>query len=111
MILLMRTLLNVPTLVPAGPRNLAPSLRKNGALRMSRMVTPAKVMSSIGPPSTVSSAKPRQVSNTQLVIVMFLNPPFDSVPHLIRPVGCPALASVRLKVPSSIAPSAKPPVR
>jgi hypothetical protein len=48
--------------------------------------------------STLSSAKPRQLSKKQSPMVMFLKPPFDSVPHLIRPVGCPALASTRLKV-------------
>jgi hypothetical protein len=39
---------------------------------------------------------------------MFLNPQFDPVPHLIRPVGCPALASVRLKVPSILIPGTLP---
>ena len=37
--------------------------------------------------STDSRARPRQKSNTQLETVMFLNPPLDSVPNLMRPVG------------------------
>ena len=44
-------------------------------------------------PSTVSSAKPRQPSNTQLEMVMFLKPPLDSVPHLMRPVPTRPLGS------------------
>jgi hypothetical protein len=31
-------------------------------------------------------AKPWQPSKTQFETVMFLNPPFDSVPNLMRPV-------------------------
>ena len=41
---------------------------------------------SITPPSTLSIARPWQSSNRQFVIAIFLNPPFDSVPNLIRPV-------------------------
>ena len=58
-----------------------------GVLVQSRMVTPVKVISSSKAPSTLSSANPRQPSKTQFEIVMFLKPPFDSVPHLMRPVG------------------------
>ena len=58
-------------------------LRKNGASHMLRMTMLVNVMSSIGPPSTLSRAKPRQFSNTQLPITMFLKPPVNSVPHLI----------------------------
>ncbi len=86
--LLISTRLSVPTGVPAGPRRRDPSRKNSGALRMSRIVTPVTVMSSMMPPSTVSSARPRQLSNTQFAIAMFLNPPFDSVPNLMRPVRC-----------------------
>ena len=108
--LLIVTRRNAPTLIPGGPRSRAPSRRKNGALRISRITMPVKVTFSIHPPSTLSSAKPRQPSKRQLPMKTFLNPPFDSVPHLIRPVGCPPLALARLQVPSSMVPSAKAPV-
>lgn len=50
--------------------------------------------------------KPSQPSNTQFEIVMFLNPPLDSVPHLMRPVwGARELAGSFLKVPPSTAPT------
>ena len=48
---------------------------------------------------------------TQFEIVMFLKPPFDSVPNLIRPVGpsrSGARSCVRLKVPSRNEPTSKP---
>ena len=77
----------VPTGTPAGPRMRLARRRNNGVLVQSRMVTPLKVISSSKAPSTLSSAKPRQPSKTQFEMVMFLNPPFDSVPHLMRPVG------------------------
>ena len=69
------------------------------------MVIPVKVMSSQTAPSTVSSAKPRQLSKTQFEMVMFLKPPLDSVPNLIRPMGCLNSGPNRLKVPSSNVPS------
>ena len=50
------------------------------------MAMPVKVMSSTIAPSTDSSAKPWQLSKTQLEMVMFLKPPLDSVPSLMRPV-------------------------
>ena len=81
-----------------------------GQFEVAPVVQSRSFGSGTGRQTTLSSAKPRQLSKTQLPMVMFLKPPFDSVPHLIRPVGCPALASTRLKVPSSIVPSAKPPV-
>ena len=52
------------------------------------MVMLVMAMSSSRAPSTVSSARPWQPSKTQLETVMFLKPPFDSVPNLMRPVPC-----------------------
>src|SRR5213076_3264955 len=83
----MLTRLNAPIGVPCGPRIRLPSLRKKGELLMSRIVMLLIVTSSSNPPSTVSSASPRQYSKTQFEIVIFLNPPLDSVPNLMRPVG------------------------
>ena len=68
------------------------------------------VMSSKMAPSTVSSAKPWHFSKTQFDIVMFLNPPFDSVPNLMRPVPQPPLRFISFHVPSSTLPSSYPPV-
>ena len=54
------------------------------------------------------SARPRERWNTTFEIVMFLNPPFDSVPNLIRPVGpsrSGAAVVVRPYVPSSTVPT------
>ena len=70
---------------------------------MSRIVMLLMETSSSDPPSTSSSASPWQKSKTQLEMVMFLNPPLDSVPNLMRPGrgSCP----VRLKVPSRKLPS------
>ena len=62
---------------------------KIGLLPHSRIVRLATAIPSMLPPSTASNARPRQWSKTQLAIVMFLNPPEDSVPHLMRPVGPP----------------------
>ena len=53
---------------------------------MPRMEMFEMVMSSQRAPSSLSSAMPSHSSKTQLEMVMFLKPPFDSVPHLIRPV-------------------------
>ena len=82
--------------VPFGPRSRAPSLRKIGQLIMSRIVRFVTVKSSSSAPSTVSRHSPWQPSKTQFEIVTFLNPPFDSVPHLIRPVP-PILPSASLR--------------
>ena len=73
---------------------------------MSRMVMLVIAMSSSSAPSTVSSARPWQPSKTQLETVMFLKPPFDSVPSLMRPVP-PTLpgASNFFQVPSRTVPS------
>jgi hypothetical protein len=57
-----------------------------GALPMSRIVILDMVTSSSKAPSTVSNARPRQYSKTQLVMVIFLKPPLDSVPNFILPV-------------------------
>ena len=84
---LMRTRLIEPICAPAGPRSRAPSRRNKGEVRTSRMVMPTTLISSSTPPSTLSSARPRELSNTQFAIAMFLNPPFDTVPNLMRPVG------------------------
>ena len=51
-----------------------------------RMVRLLIVTSSSQPPSTVSSASPRQYSKMTLEIAILRNPPFDSVPNLTRPV-------------------------
>src|SRR5271156_591413 len=107
----MITLFSVPTGTPLGPRIRVPNRKKIGEFRISRIVTPVNVISSSSAPSTDSSANPRQLSNTQFEIVMFLNPPFDSVPHLIRPVGATLKsAGQRLYVPSNIVPSTYVPV-
>jgi hypothetical protein len=46
-----------------------------------------------------------------LPIAIFLKPPFDSVPHLMRPVGSPGSVLVnRLNIPSNIVPTCHPPV-
>src|SRR5215469_10819375 len=67
--------------------------------------------SSISAPSTLSIASPLHPSNTQFETVMFLNPPFDSVPNLIRPVRKAFASSAsRVHVPSSIRPSSKLPL-
>src|ERR1700756_1914404 len=103
--LLIITRFSVPTGTPAGPRMRLPSRRNSGVLVQSRMVTPVKVISSSRAPSTLSSANPRHPSKTQFEMVMFLNPPFDSVPHLMRPVGFNLEpAGHRFQVPSSIEP-------
>jgi hypothetical protein len=109
--LLIDTRRSVPTGVPAGPRIRLASRRKNGALDTSRIVTFETVTSSSAAPSTVSSARPRERVNTMFEIVMFLNPPFDSVPSLMRPVGpsrSGAATEVRPYVPSSTVPTSKP---
>src|ERR1700731_2692557 len=103
---------SVPTGTPDGPRIRRPRRKNIGVLAQSLIVTPVKVMSSRIAPSTVSNAKPRQPSNTQLEIVMFLKPPFDSVPHLMRPVGLVILESAcqRFQGPSRVVPSSYAPV-
>src|SRR5580692_5436510 len=53
-------------------------------------------------------ASPREHSNTQFVIATDLNPPFDSVPNLIRPVGAGLPAASWRRVPSSRVPSSYP---
>ena len=67
------------------------------------MAMPVKVMSSTIAPSTDSSAKPWQLSKTQLEMVMFLKPPLDSVPSLMRPVPHVrfGLMVIGFQVPSS----------
>ena len=63
-----------------------PASRKSARLYTSRIVMFVQVTSSTIAPSTLSIASPLHPSNTQFETVMFLNPPFDSVPNLIRPV-------------------------
>src|ERR1700722_3444367 len=78
---------------------------------MCRMVILLTATSSSGPPSTVSSASPRQLSKTQLLILIFLKPPLDSVPNLIRPVGpsgCNFEINTGSHVPSSNMPTIYP---
>src|SRR5579884_3369676 len=77
---------NRPTAVPRGPRKRAPRRRNSGAEVILRIVTLVTAMFSSSAPSTLSSARPWQPSKRQLAMVMFSKPPFDSVPHLIRPV-------------------------
>src|SRR5581483_9762149 len=92
-------------------RILAPSRTKIGASTVSRMLIFVHVTSSITAPSTLSMLNPRQPSKTQLETVMFLKPPLDSVPNLIRPVrGTFASSANFLKLPSSSAPSSKLPL-
>src|SRR5580658_1196686 len=62
------------------------------------------VMFSMIPPSTSSSAKPRQLRNVQLLTEQLRKPPVASVPNLIRPV----FDLLGFIVPSSNVPSAKP---
>ena len=78
--------LMLPTLVPAGPRSRAPRRMKMGELATWRIVMFEIAMSSMCEPSTLSMAMPRESSNTQFVMVIFLKSPFDSVPSLMRPV-------------------------
>ena len=85
--LLISTRRSVPIAASFGPRIREPSRRNIGACVMSRIVMLLNVMSSTIAPSTVSSAKPRQLSKTQFEMVMLRKPPFDSVPHLMRPVA------------------------
>ncbi len=68
---------------------------------MLRIAMLLKTMSSTMAPSAVSSAKPLQLSKTQFDMVMLRNPPFDSVPHLMRPVARPA-NDERHRLPRSI---------
>ena len=84
--LLMLTRRIAPTGGSSGPRRRLPRRMKIGELQTSRMVMLEIVTSSMIAPSTLSIARPRQSSKTQLEIVMFLKPPLDSVPNLMRPV-------------------------
>src|SRR6185312_6259356 len=95
-----------PGVIPCGPRILDPSRKNKGECTTPRIVMLVIAMSSTCAPSTVSSAKPRQLSKMQLEIVIFLQPPLDSVPHLILPIGArkPIGYCMRLKVPSSNVP-------
>src|ERR1039458_7515041 len=85
--LLMLTRLTVPIGVPSGARMRLPRRMKIGALDTSRMVMFETVTSSVCAPSTLSSASPREVSNTMLEMAILRKSPSDSVPILIRPVG------------------------
>src|ERR1035441_2359660 len=82
--LLRMTRRTFPGGTPSGSRILAPSRMKIGGPYTSRIVMFVHVTSSITAPSTDSIASPQHPSNTQFAIVMFLNPPFASVPNLIR---------------------------
>src|ERR1051326_3543102 len=62
------------------------------------------VIFSMIPPSTSSSANPRHARNVQFSTVTFLNPPFASVPNLIRPF----LTRLGFILPSSKVPISKP---
>src|SRR5215469_328579 len=101
----------LPTGTPAGPRIRDPRRRKIGEATVPRMVMFEMVTSSISAPSTLRIATPKQPSKTQFEIVMFLNPPFDSVPNLMRPLRSTSEAGGnRLNEPSSTAPSKKLPL-
>src|SRR6185437_4916943 len=58
------------------------------------------------PPSTSSSAKPRQERNTQFATVTLRKPPLASVPNLRRPFPLPF--AFGFIVPSSKVPTSKP---
>src|SRR6185437_4226956 len=102
----------VPTLVLSfGPRSRAPRRRKIGPVPRSRMVVLVMATSSSSAPSTDSRAYPKHPSKIQLEMAILMNPPFDSVPHLIRPVPYGRiLGSNFLKVPSSIVPNSYHPL-
>jgi len=75
--LLMMTRFRVPMGLPSGARMRSPNRRKMGALMMSRIEMLVTVMSSRMAPSTVSSARPWQPSNTQFEMVILRKPPSD----------------------------------
>ncbi len=85
---------------PSGLRMRAPRRRKIGALTIFLMVILLITMSSRWPPSTVSSASPRQCSKIQLVRTMLRKPPLLSVPNLMRPVRYPWSGPVVRRVAS-----------
>ena len=81
---------------------------KMGPATRSRIVVFVMAKSSRSAPSSDSSAYPQQPSKTQLEIVTLMKPPFDSVPHLMRPVrGTRNSGANFLKVPSRTAPVRK----
>ena len=97
---------NAPTAIPRGPRKRAPRRKKIGEPLMSRMVMLLNDTSSSNAPSTLSKAIPLHPSKTQLLTVMFLNPPLDSVPNLTRPVrGTRTSEPYFLSVPSRSVPT------
>src|SRR5579863_7408397 len=100
------TRLTLPTGTPAGPRMRDPSRRKMGDATVPLIVMFEMVTSSICAPSTLRMATPKQPSKTQFEMVMFLNPPFDSVPNLMRPLRSTSeVGGKRLNEASSTAPS------
>src|SRR5215469_7323633 len=100
-----------PIGTPAGPRMRDPRRIKIGEATVSRIVIFEMLTSSMTAPSTLKIAKPKHPSKTQFAIVIFLKPPFDSVPNLIRPFrSISALGGKRLKVPSRSEPSSKLPL-
>ena len=108
---LIRIRFMVPMGVPSGLRIRAPRRRKIGALTIFLMVILLITMSSRWPPSTVSSASPRQCSKIQLVRTMLRKPPLLSVPSLMRPVRYPwsgACGSSSCQLPSSTLPLSNP---
>src|SRR5215469_6790127 len=96
----------LPKGTPSGPRIRDPSRRKIGDATVPRMVMFEMVTSSICAPSTLRIVIPMQPSKTQFEIVMFLKPPFDSVPNLMRPLRSTSeVGGNRLNEASSTAPS------
>lgn len=105
--LLTITRCKIPVFVDsAGPRSRLLNRMNIGAETMFRIVMFVIVTPSNSAPATVSSASPWHPSKMQFEIVMFLNPPFDSVPSLMRPVcGTLTDGSNFFQVPSSMVPS------
>jgi hypothetical protein len=101
------TLRAVPgRIVSFGPRFRRFSRRNSGASAISRMEIFEIAISSVKAPSAASSAIPFDPSIAQFEIVIFRNPPFDSVPHLIRPFrGTLASSANFAHFPASTLPS------
>src|SRR3984885_8301880 len=110
-ILPMFTRRSVPTFVDSfGPRSRAPNLRNNGALTRFRIVMFVMETSSSCAPATVSRASPGHPPNPQFEIAILMNPPFDSVPNIMRPVPYAwSPGPLCFHVPSSTDPSTQHP--
>src|SRR5438105_14046143 len=102
----------VPTSAGFGRLSRFPSRKKNGDCETCRIVILLIVTSSSTPPSTLIHANPWQLTNTQFEIAILRNPPTDSVPSLIRPIGPEFATNLSgtgtTNVPSSNVPTAYP---